>query len=539
MTADPRPKKPTTVGVVFAAVDAELFEADAVPSTTSDTRTVGEILTDVDHQARLLLLDVDGDHAGGLVRGWPAIVTAASEFWAALPRTGYADEAHDRPMERLVARAATTDNSLSSGWPGRGAPDPRLAHIAEVLQTAGGLVRRYGPEISGHGAALRQDLQAARSRTMHALYVAAHASSVALHAHGRDRYHEARQAGRSISLSTVHSPYVVAPIATWVGRFATAETIASRYLAGGLVAGVVGEARHPADDHSRVPRALASWDIQAHRTLARRSSAADNVIVSRTQALIAGVALLLVDADLCTHEADRVGADAVTDRLTRSLDALGRAWNNLANRWDDLPAPADRPDPQLLRASAELRASFRELTHNATATFPPDVIAHHPGLERALNATLAAVATGPELADVLDEKASQPGLTGRARALSRRAHNDIESGLATPDPSGDVVWVTPRDIHGKRRVELPPPVAQALTETSHHVRRASSSAASTTACRQPSSVSCQEPRRDTDPLHGQGLGDRVVATQQGVSGPLPHRTSRTPDDRSERSRAPR
>lgn len=472
MTADPRPPTPappkaTAGGATFAAVEAELFDADAVPFTTGDIRTVGEMLADVDHQARLLLLDVDGDHAGGLVRGWPALVTAASELWAALPRTGYADESHDRPMERLVAHAATIDNSLRAGWPGRGDPDHRVRHMTETLQAAGGLVRRYGPEISGHGAALRQDLQAVRSRAMHSLYVAAHAGSVALHAHGRDRYREARQAGRKVSLSTVHSPYVVAPTATWVGRFATAEAIAGRYLAGGLVAGVAGEARRPTDDHSRIPRALAGWDIQAHRTLAARSSAADNVIVSRTQALIAGVGLLLVDADSHNRAAAPSAAgDLPTDRLTSSLDALGRAWNNLASRWDDLPAPTDRPDSKLLRASAELRAAYRELTHDATTTFAPEVIAQHPALERALNATLAAIESAPELADVLAEKAGQPGLVGRARALSHRAHNDIEAGLATPDPSGDIVWVSPADIHARRSVPLPAPVTEALVAAS-------------------------------------------------------------------------
>ena len=523
MTADPRPPTPappkaTAGGATFAAVEAELFDADAVPFTTGDIRTVGEMLADVDHQARLLLLDVDGDTAGGLVRGGPALVTAASELWASLPRTGYADEPHDRPMERLVAHAATIDNSLSSGWPGRGDPDHRLAHMTETLQAAGSLVRRYGPEISGHGAALRQDLQAARSRTMHSLYVTAHAGSVALHAHGYDRYREARQAGRKVSLSTVHSPYVVAPTATWVGRFATAEAIAGRYLAGGLIAGVAGEVRPPADDHSRIPRALAGWDIQAHRTLATRASAADNVIVSRTQALFAGVGLLLVDAG-AQHRATMpdVAGHPPTDRLASSLAAAGRAWNNLASRWDDLPAPTDRPDPKLLRASAELRAAYRELTHDATTTFPPDVIAQHPGLERALNATLAAIKSAPELADVLAEKASQPDLVGRARALSHRAHNDIEAGLATPDPAGDVVWVSPADIHAKRLMPLPPPVLETLQAAGNATIRAAAGASAVTSLHQLNAVAASTADRTTQPTRPPA--DAVVTGAPPSPGP--------------------
>ena len=106
------------------------------------------------------------------------------------------------------------------------------------------------------------------------------------------------------------------------------------------------------------------------------------------------------------------------------------------------------------------------------------VIAQHPGLERALRATLAAIESAPELADVLAEKAGQPGLVGRARALSHRAHNDIEAGLAVPDPTGDVVWVSPNDICARRVVQVPRPVAEALNTFSNQVQVKASKAAS-------------------------------------------------------------
>src|SRR3546814_19129681 len=63
---------------------------------------------------------------------------------------------------------------------------------------------------------------------------------------------------------------------------------------------------------------------------------------------------------------------------------------------------------------------------------------------------------------VVAEKADTPNLTGPARALSRRAHNDVEAGLATPPVEGDVVWVSPADILPKRLVPLPPPLAETL-----------------------------------------------------------------------------
>ena len=197
---------------------------------------------------------------------------------------------------------------------------------------------------------------------------------------------------------------------------------------------------------------------------------------------------------------------------------------NVPNEYIYLPAPTDRPDPQLLRASAELRAAYREITHDTTTTMSPDAIAQHPGLERALSATLAAIESAPELADVLAEKASQPGLVGRSRALSRRAHNDIEAGLATPDPSGDVVWVSPADIRAKRMVDLPRPVEETLRASTDQARRASAKAASTATC---------------SPLDWPGAGGRDLELQQSVCRLLPVQTNRGPNDRSERSRAPR
>ena len=82
-------------------------------------------------------------------------------------------------------------------------------------------------------------------------------------------------------------------------------------------------------------------------------------------------------------------------------------------------------------------------------------------------ATLRAIEAGSELAVVVAEKADAPDLIGPARALSRRAHNDVEAGLATAPPSGrDVVWVSPADILAKRMVPVPAPVSEAMRAAS-------------------------------------------------------------------------
>jgi hypothetical protein len=72
-------------------------------------------------------------------------------------------------------------------------------------------------------------------------------------------------------------------------------------------------------------------------------------------------------------------------------------------------------------------------------------------------------------------------LTGPARGLSIRAHNDIEAGLATQAPDGDVVWVSPRDILARRIVPAPRPVVDGLCRASLRTVDACDSAASASA----------------------------------------------------------
>ena len=85
------------------------------------------------------------------------------------------------------------------------------------------------------------------------------------------------------------------------------------------------------------------------------------------------------------------------------------------------------------RYAAEVRAAYRELTHASTTLASLDVIAARPGLLPGIDATLHTLESSSELAYVVAEKAGAPNLTGPARALSIRAHNDIEAGLATSD----------------------------------------------------------------------------------------------------------
>jgi len=510
----------------YAVVDQALFDDDAIVPTTRDVRSVGELLFDVDHLARQLLIDVTGDDAGHLLRGWPDVVFAAADVWNALPPRRDPVTGEPEPdMDRLQTLAEGIQGSLRKGWPGIGASDPRATQIADTLSRAARLVERYAGEIPAERAAVRQDLDAARTRIMHGLYVAAHAVGVALHQHGRDRYREARTAGRPLPLSTRRSPYAVGPTGQWIQRLAVCERAAGSYLNGNFAQALAGEATRPLDDPGRLQRALTAWDIQAHRTLASAPTPTNVLLVTRTQGLIAGAGLVLVDAAARAH---LFPSPTAAERLLPAINQAGRAWSNLASRWSDLKTPAARLDGDLARAAAEVRAASRELTHDKTTTASLDDIATRPGLGQATAAILHALEAGAELAYIVREQADNPNLTGPARALSIRAHNDIEAGLATPHPDGDIAWVSPADIIAKRHIPLPPPVAQALRGAGVTVTQAASAA---TAAAAPVGLRSTPEHPDARPRAAGRMWDRTLKVEDTTQAhrPLPaHGASAAP-----------
>lgn len=462
----------TDLRLAYADIDEELFDVDQIPMSARDVRSVGEMLFDVDYLARQLLMDVGGDDAGTLLRSWPTMVAAAKDLWASLPGRRPGVDERDRPITSLSAQASTIEASLSGrrAWPGQGPTDPRVDQMTQTLHSAAALVRRYGAEIPHEQPDAHRDLEAARTRIMHGLYLTAHAVNVALHDYGRDRVNDARGSGRRVQLAQHHSPYAVAPTGVWVDRMSACENTARGYLTDRFSQALAGEAIRPVHDPGRLAQALANWDIQSHRALAHHIEPANVLLITRTQGLIAGASMVLVDA------AATASILEPSDRLVPAIAEAGRSWSNLASRWGDLAPSGARLEDPLARAAAEVRAAYRQITHATTTLATPQVIAARPGLPQATMATLRAIEAGSELAHVVAEKADAPKLVGPARALSRRAHNDVEAGLATPPAEGDVAWVSPADILAKRLVPLPPPVTEALRSAGDATTEASRTA---------------------------------------------------------------
>ncbi len=463
----------TDLRPAYADMDEELFALDQISMTSRDVRSVGEMLFDVDYLARQLLMDVHGDDAGTLLRSWPTMVAAAEDLWASLPGRRPGVDERDRPIASLSAQAATIETSLAGrkAWPGQGPTDPRVDQMTQTLLNAAALVRRYGAEIAHEQPDVHRDLEAARIRIMHGLYLTAHAVNVALHENGRDRVNDARRSGSRVKLTQHHSPYAIAPIGVWVDRMAACENTARSYLTHRFVQALAGEAIRPVDDPGRLAQALANWEIQSHRALARDLKPSNILLITRTQGLIAGASMVLIEA------AATAGLLQPSERLVPAIAEAGRSWSNLASRWGDLAPPGARLEEPLARAAAEVRAAYRQITHDTTGLAAPDVITTRPGLPQATLATLRAIEAGAELAHVVAEKANTADLTGPARALSIRAHNDIELGLASAHPDGDVAWVSPADILARRTVPVPRPVREALRSASMATASAASTAA--------------------------------------------------------------
>ena len=87
-------------------------------------------------------------------------------------------------MQRLDSMSqAMHRTQLRQGWPGDGPADERLLHVAETFTRATDLIDRRGRHIRPVDPAVRADLDAARMRIMHTLYLGAHGVAVATQQH--------------------------------------------------------------------------------------------------------------------------------------------------------------------------------------------------------------------------------------------------------------------------------------------------------------------------------------------------------------------
>lgn len=443
----------------------------------TDGRSVGELLRDADHLARGLLFDLGASDAAPLLRSWPELVFAAHHAWStiAVATTPDADAAGG-PRRRVADPMATLREVAvgmrttipTSRWPGTGRTHPTLHLIADNFDRVAELVRRYGAHVPVHRDDVRDDAAAASARVIHTVYLVAHATQTALLEHGRRRHESGGRRRQGIPIATVGPPYAIGPTGRWISRISGCERIAARHLHrvdGGFAGRVAGEAPAPVEDPDRLVQALARWDIQSHRSMAARPAPHDVVLVARVQAFIAGSTLPVLDA---AEQTGCLEPGADPSRTKAILDECGTAWNHVGRRWTDLARPAMALEPALAAAASEVRTAFRELTHGTAVRATPYDIAARADVRRVLAGIEPSMDSAADLAHVVHELSTNPALTGPARALSVRAHTDVEQQhqAGKLNEIRDVVWVSPQDVFANRDISLPPPVTVELIASS-------------------------------------------------------------------------
>jgi hypothetical protein len=441
-----------------------------------DERSVGELLLDADFTTRQVLMDVTGEDAQAMLRTWGEVVQAASELWASLPQPARATKSpiDGAAMARLESMSQGMHRTqIRRGWPGDGPGDERLLDVAETFTRAADLVGRGGGHIRPTDPAVRADLDAARMRIMHTLYLGAHGVGVAAGQYVRDVELSSRGMSSRESRGVQRGQDAI-------NRLAAFELLAGAYVGNRFAGAARGEQVRGPYGTERLQQALIGWDIQVHRTLAATPSAANLLLASRTQAGVATAAGAILCAGARTGHVD---AHAYEHRLAPTIDATQEAWTHVARRCAEMTSPASRTDLDLVHAAGELRAAVREVAHDKTTWAGPDVMAGRVDLGEAAQHVQQALSTAVDVACVIRDVAAQDAnLTGPARAMSHRATADIDRVADRGHRDEDVVWVTPGDVYANRTVTIPEPVRAGLVDATDTLVQTASTAMSASAC---------------------------------------------------------
>ena len=439
-----------------------------------DGRSVGELLLHADTAARDLLFDVTGEDAPAMLRTWGEVVQNAAELWQALParpRGGTAGGQLMVQLEAITQRMHRTQ--LRQGWPGAGDPDERLLSVAESFGAARDLVRAHaGAPGQARSLAAMRDAHAARTRTMHALYVAAHAVSIAVREHVQ-HLREMPRVDKQWARTTRGIPRGTEALE----RLTAFEQLAGSYLSDRFVGSLRAEHRDGYAGLGRLCDAITRWDLQAHRTIAANSTPANLATIARTTAVINRTSLILVRAAAHTGTADPVTYE---QQIAPAFEEAIRAQSHMARLWGSLTNAMPRKvDPKLWAAAEQLQAATRELIHDKTALADPTLIAERADLRDLAPVVKVATVAGFTLAsDVREIATHHTGLSAPARAMLDFARNaEHARGPGDEDVLGESL--SPTDLQHNRVRPLIEPVRAILVRDAYEasMRQAGASGA--------------------------------------------------------------
>ena len=431
-----------------------------------DQRSVAEMLLEAEQVARNLLYDAPGRDGRAMVRTWGEVMDTAADLWQRLPDAPPVPGQHPRPARtEVIDQLQTSARSLhrrDRKIEADGGYDDQLLVIADSYARAADLITKYPAQDGRQTSEQKDDVQAAKTRIMHTLYVTAHVVSVALTHDLRD-YHDQQ---RDSTVTT--TGYPLGMLVDAHRRMAAAEQLAGSYVHPTYPEGLTGQHRDRVDP-GRLPDALARWDIQAHRALAGHPDGHTLAFVTAQQTWLVSASTLLWRAAADTGHANQ---SQYLTRLAPGLERLWEEWGNAARAWTEL-TPKNTPAPPVpLRAAAqELRAATRELIHDRVGGATPQVVAARVDLTGVANTLQRSLASTVDLAHAVRDAGNEPGLVvcakGANRLLAQRAEDSF-----TPEDLHAVV--PPTAIHTNRGIPLPEPlrprvgvIGQATVDAAH------------------------------------------------------------------------
>ena len=236
----------------------------------------------------------------------------------------------------------------------------------------------------------------------------------------------------------------------------------------------------------RLETALATWEVQAHRTLAASPDPADLVRVARVQALITSTTSILTEA---AAQKGHIDVDMI-QRLAPALEASQIAWNRMAKRWGELTNPASRTDPALVGAASEVRAAIAAAATNQAGWATPDQLASRLDLPNIVKTLHLSMVASVEIAYVVrDTAADHPGLTAPARIIGMRSQGEAEIAIEQGETRYEgVTWTTPRQLASNQLVPLPEPARRGLINLADDVLATTNQAVAAGAQLDPSDV---------------------------------------------------
>ncbi|MCE0485428.1 hypothetical protein [Ornithinimicrobium sediminis] len=415
--------------------------------------SVGELIDRTNLLARDLLYEAPHRDGRAMLRGWGEAVEGASEVWHRLPQRSDAAATGMHVIDQLERSARTLHRSAG----GASEVDPTLqeigqsfAHAAELISGSGVLERR---EPSRWTDAQLRDAFAARVNIMHTLYVTSHAVSVGLAQNALAERFDARLRVHHVSADELRH------------RVLDVEQVAHSYISGHYPHALEGRQREPVDD-TRIPAAIAQWDVQAQRALVREPTTQAMTRVAGSAFAATVHAARLWRAAVETGHVDRRAFD---HELAPALETMIETWDHTHTLLRQLSHRLDTSPPALSRAGWELPTAMREVTGGTAgpATFEDidrriEMSSMVRSLHR-LNATLAGVAS------VFRETArSAPLLVDAQTANILLKSTDDRHAL----PHEQSV-VAPRDMIHKRAIPIPDRLRAATEDAAAQVAAAS------------------------------------------------------------------